>query len=71
MPRYCRVTPSPASVCGSIPVDLEVLLLRKAFRGRYLLTDEPRGLLGRDVLNSLTLLFDGPPQHWSQPALPP
>ena len=52
-------------------VDVEVLFLRKAFRGRYLLTDEPRGILGRDVLNSLVLLFDGPAQQWWQPPPPP
>lgn len=48
-------------------VDLDVLFLRKAFRGRYLLTDDPRGILGRDVLNGLVLLFDGPARQWSQP----
>jgi predicted aspartyl protease len=52
-------------------VDLDVLFARKAFRGRYLVTDEPRGILGRDVLNSLVLLFDGPAKQWSQPAAPP
>ena len=51
--------------------DVDVLFLRKAFRGRYLLTDEPRGILGRDVLNSVALLFDGPAQQWSQPVPPP
>src|SRR4051812_3092678 len=39
-------------------VDLDVLFLGKAFRGRYLLTDEEHGILGRDVLNSLRLIFD-------------
>ena len=43
--------------------------LSNAFRGRYLLTDEPLGILGRDVLNSLVLTFDDPAQQWSIPTL--
>ena len=47
-------------------VELEMLFLNKAFRGRYLLTDENQGILGRDVLAALRLLFDGPGQEWSE-----
>jgi hypothetical protein len=47
-------------------VDLDLLFLGKAFRGRYLLTDEDHGVLGRDVLNALKLLFDGPGEEWSE-----
>jgi predicted aspartyl protease len=47
-------------------VDLDVLFLNKAFRGRYLLIDDSRGILGRDVLNALKLLFDGPGGEWTQ-----
>jgi hypothetical protein len=45
--------------------DLDMLFLRRAFRGRYALIDAERGVLGRDVLNHLTLLLDGPRQQWS------
>ena len=48
-------------------VDLDMIFLRKAFRGRYLLIDADRGILGRDVLASVVLLLDGPAQVWSQP----
>ena len=34
------------------------------FRGEYLLTEEPMGILGRDVLNSLRLVLDGPRLLW-------
>ncbi len=51
-------------------VDLDMLFLQKAFRGRYLLIDEDRGILGRDVLASVTLLLNGPGQEWSQHASP-
>ena len=43
-----------------------MLLLNKAFRGRYLLTDDSDGIIGRDVLSALTLLLDGPAQQWSE-----
>ena len=45
-------------------VDLDMLLLNKAFRGRYLLTDDAEGIIGRDVLAALRLLLDGPAQQW-------
>jgi hypothetical protein len=47
-------------------VDLDMLFLNRAFRGRYLLTDDEHGIMGRDVLASLRLLFDGPAQAWSE-----
>jgi hypothetical protein len=47
-------------------VDLDMIFLQKAFRGRYLLIDEDRGILGRDVLASVILLLNGPGQEWSQ-----
>jgi predicted aspartyl protease len=47
-------------------VQLEVVFLNKVFRGRYLLSDDKDGILGRDVLNILRLLFDGPAQNWSE-----
>lgn len=46
-------------------VDLDMIFLQKAFRGRYLLIDEDRGILGRDVLASVSILLNGPAQEWS------
>lgn len=45
-------------------VMLELLFLNRGFRGRYLLIDEDRGILGRDILNHVVLLLDGPQQNW-------
>ena len=45
---------------------LDLIFLQRAFRGRYLLTEASRGILGRDVLNHLALLLDGPRQRWSE-----
>jgi hypothetical protein len=43
-----------------------VILLRRAYRGRYMLVEGESGILGRDILNQLALLFDGPRQQWSE-----
>jgi hypothetical protein len=49
-------------------VMLDVLFLKRAFRGLYLLIEEERGILGRDILNHVILLLDGPRQQWSEHA---
>src|SRR3990172_7282654 len=38
---------------------LELQLLGKVFRGQFLVVDGMHGVLGRNVLNSLSLVFDG------------
>jgi hypothetical protein len=45
-------------------VELDMIFLTKAFRGRYLLTDDDHGVLGRDVLASVVLLLNGPKREW-------
>jgi len=47
-------------------IDLDMIFLQKAFRGRYLLIDEDRGILGRDVLSSVSILLSGPAEEWSE-----
>jgi len=47
-------------------VELDMIFLRKAYRGLYLIVDSDHGILGRDVLASVALLFDGPNQAWSE-----
>ena len=49
-------------------VMLDMLFLRRAFRGRYLLIEAERGILGRDILNHVTVLLDGPRQQWLEHA---
>jgi hypothetical protein len=45
---------------------LDVIFLRRAFRGGYPLIDDDRGVLGRDTLNHLTLILDGPKGQWTE-----
>ena len=47
-------------------VVVDMLFLRRAFRGRYLVVETERGILGRDILNHVTVLLDGPQQQWSE-----
>jgi hypothetical protein len=47
-------------------VEVDLLFLRRAFKGRFLLIDQEWGLIGRDVLNHVSLLFDGLHLDWSE-----
>ena len=47
-------------------VEVDLLFLRRAFKGRFLLINQAWGLLGRDVLNHVSLLFDGLHLDWSE-----
>ena len=42
----------------------DLLLLGKVFRGRFLGLNQVRGILGRYVLNHLSLVLDGPKLRW-------
>jgi len=45
---------------------LDMLFLRRVFRGRYLVTNEQIGILGRDVLNHVTILLNGSREEWPE-----
>ncbi len=45
---------------------LEILFLGKSFRGQFLIIDGPYGYLGRNILNSVSLLLDGPLLNWTE-----
>lgn len=47
-------------------VRAELLVLGRTFRGQFLVIDQDVGILGRNVLNALALLLDGPRQTWSE-----
>jgi len=47
-------------------IDVKVLFLGKTLRGQFLLIDGWHGVLGRNVLNNLRLLFDGPAKGWEE-----
>lgn len=46
-------------------ITAEVQFLGRSFRGQFLLIEGWHGVLGRNVLNNISLLFDGPALKWS------
>jgi len=42
------------------------LLLGKSFRGQFLLFESWHGVLGRNVMNNLSILFNGPSREWME-----
>jgi hypothetical protein len=47
-------------------VRLDLIFLRKTFKGRFLLTGQDCGILGRDVLNHVAIILDGPNLVWTE-----
>jgi len=47
-------------------VHAELLMLGRTFRGQFLVIDQAVGILGRNILNALALLLDGPHRTWSE-----
>ncbi|MEX0718932.1 MAG: retropepsin-like aspartic protease [Planctomycetaceae bacterium] len=44
----------------------DLVFLGRRFRGLFLVTDAEVGVLGRDVLNHIRLLLDGPAASWEE-----
>ncbi len=49
-------------------VRLELLFSRRTFRGQFLLVDQAWRILGRNVLNAVAVLLDGPNLSWHEQA---
>ena len=47
-------------------VHIELIFCRRTFRGQFLLVDQLYGILGRNVLNTVPLLLDGPQLSWNE-----
>ena len=47
-------------------ISVELQFLGKPFRGQFLLIEGWHGVLGRNVLNNLSLLFHGPSRKWTE-----
>ena len=45
-------------------IQAEVQFLGKSFRGQFLVIDGRHGILGRNILNAVSLLFNGPALSW-------
>ena len=47
-------------------VQLEITFCKKRFRGRYLVVAQDWGILGRNVLNLVSIALDGPNLTWGE-----
>ena len=50
---------------------LQAIFLGKRFTGNYCVLDDSIGILGRDILNQLSILLDGPNLEWEEITTPP
>ena len=51
-------------------VQLQLVFLNRTFKGQFLLIRQEWGVMGRDILNHVSLLLDGPNLKWSEQRLP-
>lgn len=61
-----ELTGFDGSTSQAFAVELKLIFCRRTFRGRFLLSNQPIGVLGRDILNLVPLLLDGPRLEWSE-----
>jgi hypothetical protein len=54
------------SVSQAQAVQLDLIFLRRRFKGRFLVSMQEWGIIGRDVLNHVSLLLGGPHLTWSE-----
>jgi hypothetical protein len=47
-------------------VRAEIVFLGLTFRGQFLLIEQDWGIIGRNILNAVSLTFDGPKQSWGK-----
>ena len=47
-------------------VQLELIFCRRIFRGQFLLIDQAWGILGRNVLNTVAVILEGPNHTWDE-----
>jgi len=58
------------TITESEAVRADLVFLNRRFRGRFLLIDAETGVAGRDVLNHIRMLLDGPALSWEEWAPP-
>lgn len=51
-------------------VSLDLIFLRRVFRGRFLVSNQEWGVVGRDILNHAAMLLDGPRLIWDEQKSP-
>jgi clan AA aspartic protease len=63
-PRIFEIEAFDKTVSQSAVVRLQMVFEGRSFRGEYLITEQDYGIIGRNVLNSLKIVFDGQNLRW-------
>jgi len=53
-----------STVAQAVTVDL--IFVKRTLRGKYVIVNSDMGILGRDVLNHVAILLDGPQLSWQE-----
>ncbi|HJT34637.1 MAG TPA: retropepsin-like aspartic protease [Pirellulales bacterium] len=61
-----ELTAFDGSTSRSRAINIDLLFLRRTFKGRFLIIDQACGILGRDILNHLSILLNGPKRKWEE-----
>jgi hypothetical protein len=64
--RQYELTAFDGSTTMASSVRLDLVFLNRTFRGLFLLTTQECGILGRDVLNHVAVLLNGPKEEWQE-----
>lgn len=52
-------------------VEARMIFCRRSFRGRFLVTLDAHGVLGRNILNAVSIVLDGPKCEWREEGATP
>jgi predicted aspartyl protease len=64
-PKY-ELAAYDGSVRSAQAVRLKLVFLGRTFHGQFLLVDQEEGVIGRNVLNAVSLVLDGPRLTWQE-----
>ena len=64
--RFLELVAFDQSISIAFYTSLDFIFLNKLFRGDFLVYEHQEGIIGRDILNEFSLLFDGKNQNWQR-----
>ena len=64
--KYYELEGFEGSTSLSAVVRLELSFLGRIFRGQFLLGDQEWGVMGRNIMNTVSLLLNGPRLVWNE-----
>jgi len=61
-----KTTAFDGSVSTHYAINVEMTFLNKLFRGQFLVVDDAIGIIGRNILNRMDMLFSGKQLEWRE-----